>query len=159
MFAAHFAKEPRRQGIHERVAAEWLQQLPAVNQFKVLPKKGADAIYVTSDGEIQRGADLHNPPGKSLDFRWFTGETACYAMHKYTKQSGGDQDNQFTEMRNLLESFIRCRDRHCILLIIVDGPYYTKEKLETLKHLTRSHPPKSYATPIGKVPDLLSEYR
>jgi len=33
MFAAHFAKEPRRSGLHEAEAAKWLEKLPVVKEF------------------------------------------------------------------------------------------------------------------------------
>lgn len=91
MFAAIFAMEPRRQGLHEKKAAEWLRELPTVREFATLPKSGKNALYVTSDGEVKLGRDLQNPPSKSLDFRWRTGDLTCYGMHKFTKVGGGNQ--------------------------------------------------------------------
>ena len=57
MFAAWFAKEPRRQGMHEIVAAEWLNEERLTKNFDTFPKGGPDAYYVTSDGEIRKGMD------------------------------------------------------------------------------------------------------
>ena len=156
MFAAHFAKEPRRQGVHEKLASKWLDEIECVSNFQVLPKSGANALYVDSDGEVRK--ILQNPKSKSLDFMWTTGKTTCYAMHKYTKQSGGDQDNQFKEMEALLRRFFECRDESCILIVIVDGPYYTDNKMASLQTITRTHPPKSYAVHIENVPQILEEY-
>ena len=68
MFAAHFAKRPSRQGIHEKIAADWLKSLGSVQDFTVLPKSGANALYVTSDGEVKRGSELQANPLSRLTF-------------------------------------------------------------------------------------------
>ena len=156
MFAAHFAKEPRRTGLHERVAAEWLRQWTSVSEFKILPKSGAKAFYITSDGEIRKG--MKNAPSKSLDFYWETGNIKIFAAHKYTKEGGGNQDSQYNEMRQLLRNFQNARDRDKILIVIVDGPYYTDSKMSELFNSTRSHPPQSYACHIEDVPEILVDF-
>lgn len=159
MFAAHFAKRPSRQGIHEKIAADWLKSLGSVHDFTVLPKSGANALYVTSDGEVKRGKEFQGrPPSKSLDFRWRTGDTTCYAMHKHTRDSGGSQDGQRDEMSRLLGQFMRCPDETCILLVIVDGPYYTPARMAGLRRYTRDRPPRSYALHIQDVPGALAAY-
>lgn len=155
IFAAHFAKEPRRTGMHEKYAAEWVKSLPMVKQFRILPKGGADAIYVTSDGNIYHG-HLANRPGKSLDFTWKTGNLTCYAMHKYTKEGGGNQDSQHQEMVAILRNFQSCNDRAYALFVIVDGPYYQGNKMAELRNHTRTHAPKSYALPLEELPDTLN---
>lgn len=156
MFAAHFAKEPRRTGLHERLAASWIENLPMVKKFKILPKGGKGAVYVTSDGNIHHG-ELKNRPGKSLDFVWKTGETTCYAMHKYTKEGGGNQDSQYKEMLAILKNFQSCNDSSCALFTIVDGAYYRGGKMAELRNKTRTHPPKSYALPIEELPSILRQ--
>ena len=158
MFAAHFAKRPSRQGIHEKIAADWLKSLGSVQDFTVLPKSGANALYVTSDGEVKRGSELQANPSKSLDFRWRTGDVTCYAMHKHTRDSGGSQDGQRDEMSKLLQQFLRCPDETCILLVIVDGPYYTPVQMAKLRRFTRDRPPRSYALHIQDVPSALAAY-
>ena len=158
MFAASFAKEARRTGFHEETAAQWLKAFPSVQDFTTLPKSGANALYVTGDGEVRRGSEIQGRPSKSLDFRWRTGTTTCYAMHKYTREGGGTQDNQYREMRELLQQFLRCPDESCILIVIVDGPYYTEARMATLRRITRDHPPRSYVVHIEEVPGILEEY-
>ncbi len=158
MFAAHFAKEPRRQSLHERVAADWICNLNAVKEFESLPKSGREALYITSDGEVMRGNEIRSRPSKSLDFKWKTGATTCYAMHKYTREGGGNQDSQYKEMLALLKLFLNCRDKSLILIVIVDGPYYTEAKMSELTHSTRDHPPKSFAVHIESVPTILRDY-
>ena len=156
MFASWFAKEPRRQGLHEGIAADWLRQDEDVNDFDVLRKSGPDAYYITSDGEIRQG--MANPPGKSIDFYWKTGRTEVFAYHKYTKEGGGNQDSQFAEMKDALGRFQRSAERNKILLVIVDGPYYTQRKMEDLKRFTRDQEPRSFACHIYDVPVILSQY-
>lgn len=159
MFAANFAKEPRRTGLHQKEAAKWLQGLDAVSEFFVLPASGNRALYVTSDGEIQSGAILKgSKPSKSLDFQWLTGSVICYAMHKYTREGGGNQDSQYKEMRDLLRNFQSCSNRECLLIVIVDGPYYSDQRMDLLRNDTRSRHPRSYAVHLVEVPEILDEY-
>ena len=159
MFAAHFAKEPRRTSLHQKAAAKWLDMLPSVTQFRSLPPSGKKALYITSDGEIQSGEILkHGKPSKSLDFMWLTGSIICYAMHKYTKEGGGNQDSQYKEMLALLKNFLSCGEEGIILIIIVDGPYYTENKMNELRKNTRDHPPRSYAVHLEEIPNISDEY-
>lgn len=156
MFAANFTLEPRRQGFHEKIAGEWIRNLDNVSDFRILPKSGKNAFHISSDGNVLKG--IPNATSKSLDFIWKTGKIKVYAMHKYTKEGGGNQDSQYKEMVTLLKRFMECGDRGCILIVIVDGKYYNKQKMEGLLDYTRSRPPKSYAVQIAEVPNILKEY-
>ena len=103
---------------------------------------------------------------KSLDFRWISNGYTVYATHKYTRKEGGAQDNQYESVQTLLYAFqnvkaedLKEEDLNVILLAIVDGPYYTKEKFEELRCLTRSNRPYSYALPIEDVPEILNKHQ
>ena len=158
LFRAHFAMEPRRQGIHEKAAAEWLRSLPEIHDFIVLRKSGPNAVYITGDGEVRKG--LSKRPSKSLDFSWQTHGRQFYAAHKYTLEGGGNQDSQFIEMRNLLEHFQKANAApDIVLLAIADGPYYTVAKMNDLRRFVRTSAPFSYALPIQDVPGILEELR
>lgn len=155
MFAAHFTKEPRRTGLHEREAAKWLGEQDHVDDFEVLPKSGENALYISNDGEIRQY--INRPPSKSLDFRWKTGEFTIYASHKYTREGGGNQDSQYNEIAHLLEMFQRAQEsEEIVLLAIVDGPYYTNNRMNELHRFCRDKPPISAALPIEVVPSFLS---
>lgn len=157
LFASHFALEPRRTGLHENVAAKWINELDAVSNFETLSKSGKNAYYVTSDGEIRKG--MEHPPTKSLDFMWTTGNTLFFATHKYTKESGGNQDSQFKEVRHLLELFQKGNISGDIVLIaIVDGPYYNSRRMDDLRRFTRERQPLSFAIPIEELPSLLDGF-
>lgn len=161
MFAAHFAKEPRRTGLHEKVAAEWIKALPYVHEFRVLPKAGNDSLKVSSDGNIVTVEKHANIPGKTLDFMWTTGGKIFYAMHKYTKEGGGNQDSQYQEMIELMKRFTHCRDNNVVLLVIVDGEYYQEsgaKRLLALQDWQRERAPRSYALPVGELPEVLEQY-
>lgn len=156
MFSAHFAKEPRRQGLHEKIAAEWLKIENEIKDFKTLPKSGRNAWYVTSDGNLQQG--MKPAPSKSLDFRWESGKYTVFASHKFTKEGGGNQDSQFKEMRLLLEHYQKGAEKdNIILLVIVDGPYYTETRMRDLRRFERAVSPISKALPIEQVPGFLKE--
>ena len=152
MFAAHFAQDPKRQGFHEKAAADWLKSIPGIDSFEVLPKGGVQALHITNDGEIR------NQPGnlgKSLDFHWRTRGVDVYVMHKYTKSSGGAQDNQFNEVLNLMKRFQGSNMQGVALIVIVDGNYYGKSKVDELNRYSRGSSPKSFACSLEDVPQRL----
>lgn len=158
MFAALFAKDPSRTSIHENTAGDWLRNLEMVDNFEKLPASGKNALYVSTHGEIH-GVSSESKPSKSLDFRWKTRGHTVYASHKYTKQSGGAQNHQFDDVRNSLEYFQKKNaEENICLLAIVDGEYYNKRKMESLRRLCNMTPPLSWALPIGDVPEWLDEH-
>ena len=157
MFAATFAKRPGSTGLHEKVAAKWIAELPEVSDFVSLPNGGKNSVKIDSDGNLRRGAGKE-VPGKTLDFQWKSGGKTYYAMHKYTKERGGSQDNQFHEMRELMRRFQNCSDRSITLVVIVDGEYYqrnNRERLRELKGHQRDRPPISKALSIGDLQKFL----
>lgn len=155
MFAAHFAIDPKRQRIHAKMAAEWIESLDTVCDFRKLAKSGNNALYITHNGEIKRSAQ--STLSKSLDFEWVTGSTLFYASHKYTEEGGGSQNTQFGEVKTLLKHFQKSTDK-ALFLMIVDGTYYTDERMQELKKFERTRSPKSYVMHIEEVPELLDEY-
>jgi len=157
MFAAHFAKEPLRTGLHEAEAAKWLEKLSMIRNFKTLPKSRKNAVFITSDGGLQK--NMKPAPSKSLDFQWETNNFTVYAAHKYTKEGGGNQDSQFKEMRDFLEKFQKASvGSRIALLVIVDGPYYGTNRMADLRRFCRTTKPFSHAMPIGDVPDWLEAH-
>ena len=157
MFASHFTKEPRRTSLHESLAFQWLKEEELISNLEKLPTGGKMAVYITGDGDVRTG--MSKAPSKSLDFRWQTGSYTIYASHKYTKEGGGNQDSQFKEVRRLLELFQKGSSRdNTMLLVIVDGPYYTNSKMNDLLRFCRDkRPPLSAAMPIQDVPAWLNK--
>ncbi len=155
--AAVLSKEARRQNIHENAAADYVKSLEAVSEFRKLPSVGRNACYVNRDGQMVTRDQLGNAPrpSKSIDFQWRTGRLTCYAAQKYTKEGGGNQDNQFNEVERLLEHFQRRTNNDTALFVLVDGPYYNEERLTRLKGLTRLQSPYSYVTSINELNSIL----
>ena len=79
----------------------------------------------------------------------------CLAAQKYTKEGGGTQDNQFNELEQLLRNFAQRTYNQMALFILVDGAYYTEERLNLLQGLVRLQPPKSYVTSVNDLHHLL----
>ena len=152
-FRCFFAKDPTKQGIHEKTAKEYLRQLP-IDDFKKLPTSGNGAYFITSDGVICKG--MENPPTKSLDFFWKFAGFEWYITHKYTKASGGSQDNQFNDVKNTINLWQKGGARkNQILVAIVDGDYYTDNKFAELRHICREKPPYSFVLRIHQISALL----
>ena len=156
MFAATFSKSPTKQGCHKREAKRWLTHNLS-GSIVELPSSRQDGLYVRDDGEIMEGRMWNDAslPHKSMDFKWTQNGTIIYAMHKYTKVSGGTQNRQFIDVRDALRKFSHAQDSNIVFIAIVDGDYYTDEKITELRCLTRGTPPRSYATKIEGVPDIM----
>lgn len=155
--ASTLAREARRQNIHEKHAAEFISTLDCVANFEKLPSLGPNALYLNRDGQDVSGRQLGNAtkPSKSLDFRWETANAQCLAAQKYTKEGGGNQDSQFKELELLLRNFAQRTFNGMALFILVDGAYYTEERLTLLRQLVRLQPPKSYVTSVNRLQDIL----
>ncbi len=61
---------------------------------------------------------------KTIDFEWNTGTIKCYASHKYTKNSGGAQDNQYKDIRNFMKNIRDNNTPNILFFAICDGNYY-----------------------------------
>lgn len=145
-FALHFVKDPAKQSIHQKVAALHIRDnIPLVEEFVTPAAAGASALYVVR-GLVMPGSTLHtatNDHGKSIDFLWSysrCGKTLkVFATHKYTKEEGGSQDNQFADVKRFLKEAVSCRDTDVLFVAICDGDYYLmphdgrKSRLESLQ--------------------------
>ena len=151
MFAAHFSKDPSRQGIHEAIAAKYLRGEKNIHDFCVLPKTGEGALYLKVDGSItdEQPSSAHDT--KSLDFRWQTAGTVCYASHKYTRGQGGSQDGSFREQKQFLENFQKHANPQVAFFAICDGSRYGSAEMKELGLVARVTPPLSFASRIEDV--------
>lgn len=155
--ASTLAAEARRQNIHEKHAAAFIAQMDFVTDFVKLPPTGPNALYLNRDGQdvTRRQLGKAPKPSKSIDFQWNTRGMRCLAAQKYTKEGGGTQDNQFNELEQLLRNFAQRTYNQMALFILVDGAYYTEERLNLLQGLVRLQPPKSYVTSVNDLQNLL----
>lgn len=136
-FSLCFVKEPGKQTFHQHFAAEWLRALPFIEHLVELPSSGRHALYIDNSGEIISGYEKKNRKlSKSIDFKWeYHFKDRCltfYATHKYTKDSGGSQDNQYKDVQEFHSAARNCVEPDLLLLSITDGPYYlTSQTLES----------------------------
>ena len=131
-FAETFAKDPAKQNLYEKLAAEYVNSIECVNDFKNLAN--SSKMFVIN-GEItdQRLNDV-----KSIDFTFnlVVNEIKYnfYCSHKYIKAlNGGAQDNQYNDIRNFLRNCDKKSEGNNYFIAICDGPYFTS-KIETLNN-------------------------
>ncbi|MDR2581219.1 MAG: hypothetical protein LBC85_09540 [Fibromonadaceae bacterium] len=164
VFRCVFVKDPAKQNLYQKLAANYIERLPNVKNFETLPQGSDKAKYLTN-GKLFSGKLLNNASKntKSIDFTWEVGNYLFYASHKYTKDSGGAQDNQYLDIQNFL---IHARDNNYskyIFLAICDGEYYlqkdsqtnSKTKIERLKKLTCQN---SFVLTIKELGSFLKSY-
>ena len=110
--ASKFCKNPGRQNISEKLAAEVLG-------LKKLSASGKNCIRFNDEGDI---VSDKNGNTKSADFMF----DGYYATQKYTDWEGGAQDNQYADVVDFLK---RGSIKHKVAAI-VDGPYWDKHRFE-----------------------------
>ena len=124
MLAACFAKNPNRQKFHEITAGRYIRSIDGVHEFrdsneeKLLFMNGA----VVNESTVRDSGGVSNV--KTIDFRWKYGNYTFYAYHKYTKESGGSQDNQYKDMQSFIEQANKSTATRTFFIAIADGPYY-----------------------------------
>lgn len=157
--ASTLAREARRQNIHEKHAADYICRMDHVSNFEKLKATGSNALYLNRDGQFVTRAQLGNAskPSKSLDFRWETAGIVCLAAQKYTKEGGGNQDSQFNEIEQLLRNYLQRTNNGIALFALVDGAYYTEDRLKKLDALVRERPPRSYVVSVNSLQVILQE--
>ena len=149
--AAVLATDARRQNIHEEAAANFIRQLDNVKEFRELPRQGRGVHYIAEDGQIILRNQLRSReprPSEAIDFTWQTEDITCYASQKYTREGGGNQDSRFDETVRLLSNFRQNLDENVALFVILDGAYFTDNRLKQLQELVKDEGPHSYVVAI-----------
>lgn len=142
-FRVQFAIDPSRQSYHEDIAYDYLKDLEIANKCIRLPASGGNAKYVTENGIVNGSLGKKISNSKSIDFEFEIDNVKIYISHKYTKDDGGAQDNQFNDIKlfindvNLmLNNNISNKYENKIFIALVDGPYYKRgNRLEELRSL------------------------
>ena len=126
--ASMFAKPASKQNMSEILQKDFLSKRNI--HIEKLPATGNNAVRLLN-GELIYGDDRDSKATKSIDFNR-NGELICA---KVTTGRGGGQDNQYRDVRDFLkeanEYDVKYGDKKFTAL--VDGDYYTEEKLKTLK--------------------------
>lgn len=158
--AAVLATEARRQNLHEDAAAEFIDMLDHVEEFRRLPRRGKGVHYIAEDGQIILRSQLGHReprPSEAIDFTWETGNLTCFAAQKYTREGGGNQDSRFDETVRLLRNFQQHQDEGVALCVLVDGLYYTDDRMGQLQEWIREENPRSYVLSINELQQVLNQ--
>lgn len=131
LYANAFIKDPAKQSLHQRVAAEYIMSINCVEDFQQLPAGGANARYICNDGVVRVGKNVGN--AKSIDFYWVFDGVVYYAAHKHTSDEGGAQDNQFNDLLLFLKNADKSRLAKTVFLAIGDGDYYQRPYVKSGK--------------------------
>ena len=145
LFAIFFAKDPSKQRFHEKLVAQYIEGLPIVEEFRVLP----NSALVIVEGSVKQQKEAQEEGLRSLtktiDFQWRCQGKRFYASHKYTKEGGGAQENQYKDLRAFLEEANKSRESHTYFLAIADGDFYKGKnghsgmtKIQSLKSLANN---------------------
>ena len=138
VFRCVFAKDPAKQNLYQNLASKYISSLDIVENFKVLPAGGKDAVYLTN-GKILKGNLLKNQSKdiKSIDFMWNCKNITFYASHKYTEMNGGAQDNQYKDIQDFLHHSIDCNEKR--LQRLTDGKTSFVLNIQELPAFLRGH--------------------
>lgn len=115
---------------------------------------------------IQEGSKIsnRNRTTKSIDFYWEYNNYKFYASHKYIKESGGAQDNQYNDIKHFIENANKNSESFVKFLAICDGDYFNltdakfkNEKITKLESLKRLTTRSVFALTIYEIKDFLKE--
>lgn len=153
IYANVFAKDPGRQTIHQTLAAEYIKSIPGVEDFEILPASGPDALYVVN-GVVGHENEVDKTIAKSIDFHWKYDGIEFFASHKYTKDEGGAQDNQYHDLLIFVRNAAMSSDVGKRFLAIADGPYYQRQdRLKTMNDEGNGF--NTFATTTDNLEDLM----
>lgn len=164
LFILHFIKEPQKQSFHQKEALKYLSKIKNVQNAQQLDSTGDNALYVIN-GQVTKGKHVtSNQPGKSIDFEWeYINKNGviikCYATHKHTKEEGGSQNNQFTDVKTFFENSAKFLQKsnlpECYFYAICDGKFYQKNylgsnsKIDYLNNTYKTNSTRIHATTIN----------
>ena len=134
---AFFCKDPSKQNFYEKIAMEYIKKIDIINSFEKL------------SGYALVGGKPNNDPkaktqskSKTLDFFFKYKHLKIYCSHKYTKDKGGAQDNQYNDLKNFIIEARDSNEKDTYFIAIADGNYYDtvdgksdKIKMDTLRSL------------------------
>ena len=135
MYASHFAINPIKQNIAEKLQLKFIQEHLSP-EYKKLPSKGKDSIYFINGKLVHKKEE--NQKVKSADF--YNSQLDTYVFAKYTHEEGGSQDNQYSDVVMFIEGvdkYLECYPCKTQFLILTDGEYYTLERIQSLSSVVK----------------------
>ena len=130
VFAYEFSIEPGRQTIHQRTAAKFIKRFIFIENFKELKPSGKDALYIKKGKLVHslKEKDTEKNEDKSIDFSFEYSNKVFYLSHKYTKDDGGSQDNQYKDQANFCKNAFKSKEKNIYYIALCDGEYWNKKR-------------------------------
>lgn len=136
LFADLFVVDIIKQNFYELKTLDYLKQ----KNYKIVKMagNGKGSLYLCNGNILTKKT---NNSTKSFDFKLTNDNSLTYITHKYINESGGSQDNQFNDIKLFLmeaNKFAISSNNQLFpskinFMAIVDGDYFTKNKLNILK--------------------------
>jgi len=161
MFRSFFLKDPIRQNMYEKVVSQFISKIPDVKNFG----KPKPALYIANN-ELMTKEQLQrkkiDSACKSIDFYWDYKGKKCYAYHKYAKEPGGHQDNQYNDLLQFIKVSSTVRGKDLVFFAIADGEYFNsndgKVNKKRIEHLRDSAKKKNvFGLTSEEIPKVLSQ--
>jgi|SRR3989344_3779444 len=159
-----FSKDPGKQKLHENIAAKFIESLSSVKSFRQL---NHSELFIVKGGVIPKKELIKqgsHKSAKTIDFEWETKNKKIYASHKYTKEGGGAQDNQYKDLQEFISESNQSNLQNTLFLAIADGAYYQTrdagagiKKIDYLKRLANKH--NTFALNINELEEFLVKQR
>lgn len=132
----HIAKDPQKQNFHEKLVEKYINSnFEEFQEFEILPKNSEKSIYLSNGLVVSRNNLTTKNHTKSIDFKWKYKNYIVYASHKYTKDRGGAQDNQYDDVKSFLKHARENINKENLFIAICDGDYYREKKFQELRNL------------------------
>ena len=160
MFRWHFVKDPIKQNIYEELFLEYIEQFDGISNAK----KPSPAIQLYN-GRILTTQKIKNenikPPCKTIDFSFNFKNKDIFIYHKYAKDSGGHQNNQYKDLLCFINEANKVKISDAFFIVVVDGKFWKtkngnakKQKIDNLKDVANKK--NTFATYSGGLFDVLS---
>lgn len=132
LIASQFAKDPAKQNTTEIWVADLIKDNKDIKEFEVLPKGGKGSIRIGLDGNLIYNTKGFDIATKSIDYKFKFDGCVYYCTQKFTRGKGGSQDNQYKDVLEFLRLGSRVILPNTYFIAIVDGDYFTNEKMNEL---------------------------
>lgn len=130
-----FAVDPYKQNVPEKIFLNYTKHIGIIK----LSNNGKDSLYVYNGNVIdfkdKKNLSKQNKDiTKSIDFKLEKNGKKYYLCNKYTRISGGAQDNQKEDGLSFIHNSKSNTDINNKFIFICDGEYYTTRLLEEIRN-------------------------
>jgi hypothetical protein len=140
LFRTMFRQKPGRQSIHENTQIECIQQ-KYPDAFKMNSNIGGTCFTNYNLHKISKECPRTSSSTKTFDL--YIPSQKRYGVLKYTKTSGGAQDNQCNDVKQFIYQAVgylneKTKSKRTFIFYL-DGDYYTEKKITELNQMIPEH--------------------